>query len=66
MDIGRYSDRTMVNARWKWKTFGEGPNAALLGYAGKLEWSQSAEFLTIEKPSAKPCDFAYTLKIELV
>jgi hypothetical protein len=41
-------------------------NAALLGYAGKLQWSQSAESLTVEKPSAEPCDFAYALKIKFV
>jgi alpha-L-fucosidase len=43
---------------------GKVANAALLGYAGTLQWNQSAESLTVEKPSAKPCDFAYTLKIE--
>ena len=35
----------------------------LLGCVEKLEWNQSAEYLTVEKPSVKPCDFAYTLKI---
>jgi alpha-L-fucosidase len=40
-------------------------NAALLGCVDKLQWNQSAESLTVEKPPAKPCDFAYTLRIEL-
>ena len=40
-------------------------NAGLIGCVDKLQWNQSAESLTVEKPSAKPCDFAYTLKIEL-
>jgi len=35
----------------------------LLGCVDKLEWNQSAEALTVEKPMVKPCDFAYTLKI---
>ncbi len=44
---------------------GKVANAALLGSAEMLRWNQSAESLTVEKPSAKPGDFAYTLKIEL-
>jgi len=38
-------------------------NVEFLGCVEKLDWNQSAEFLTAEKPSAKPCDFAYTRKI---
>lgn len=43
---------------------GKVANAALLGCADKLQWNQSAESLTVEKPSSKLGDFAYTLKIE--
>ena len=43
---------------------GKVANVALLGCVEKLEWNQSAESLTVQKPSAKPCDFAYTLRIE--
>lgn len=42
---------------------GKVANVEFLGCVEKLDWNQSAEFLTAEKPSAKPCDFAYTLKI---
>ncbi len=38
-------------------------NVELLGCVDKLEWNQTAESLTVKKPSEKPCDFAYTLKI---
>jgi len=41
-------------------------NVELLGSVETLKWSQSAESLTVEKPSVKPCDFAYALKIRLV
>jgi alpha-L-fucosidase len=44
---------------------GKVANVELLGCVDKLEWNQSAESLTVEKPSAKPCDFAYALKIKL-
>ena len=43
---------------------GKAARVGLLGRAGSLEWNQSAESLSVGKPSAKPCDFAYTLKIE--
>jgi len=42
---------------------GKVENVELLGCVDKLEWNQSAEFLSVTKPSTKPCDFAYTLKI---
>lgn len=44
---------------------GKVENVELLGCIDKLKWNQSAEFLTVEKPSIKPCDFAYALKISL-
>lgn len=37
----------------------------LLGCTDKLTWSQSAESLRVKKPSVKPCDFAYALKVSL-
>lgn len=40
-------------------------NVELLGCVDKLEWNQSAEYLSVEKPLVKPCDFAYALKISL-
>ncbi len=42
---------------------GKVANVELLGCVDKLEWNQSAESLTVEKPSTRPCDFAFTLKI---
>ncbi len=42
---------------------GKVANVELLGSANRLAWNQLAESLTVEKPSAKPCDFAYALKI---
>ena len=41
-------------------------NVELLGCVDKLEWNQSDEYLSVNKPSAKPCDFAYALKISSV
>ena len=35
----------------------------LLGYPGKLNWSQTAEGLVVDLPAAKPCDYAITLAI---
>jgi alpha-L-fucosidase len=40
-------------------------NIELLGFADKLKWAQWAEFLMFEKPSTKPRDFAYALKVAL-
>lgn len=37
---------------------------SLLGHQGKLEYSQTAEGLSVKLPSRKPCDYAFTLKIE--
>ncbi|MBI9057227.1 MAG: alpha-L-fucosidase [Labilibaculum sp.] len=36
----------------------------LLGYDKDLKWTQNPEALVIEFPKEKPCNFAYTLKIE--
>jgi len=38
-------------------------NVELLGYAGKLQWSQDAGGLKVRMPSAKPCEHAVALKI---
>jgi alpha-L-fucosidase len=38
-------------------------NVALLGFKGKLQWTQEAEGLKVQMPSARPCDYAITLKI---
>lgn len=37
----------------------------LLGSVESLKWNQTNESLTVQKPSVKPCDFAYALKIGL-
>jgi alpha-L-fucosidase len=38
---------------------------SMLGAAGTLDWRQDAAGLHIRPPAAKPCDHAYTYKIEL-
>jgi alpha-L-fucosidase len=38
-------------------------NVALLGFKGKLRWTQEAEGLKVQMPPAKPCDYAIALKI---
>jgi alpha-L-fucosidase len=38
----------------------------LYGCSEKLVWSQTETSLTVKKPSAKPCDFAYALKVSLM
>jgi alpha-L-fucosidase len=35
----------------------------LLGFAGKLQWTQDEKGLTVQLPPEKPCDHAYALKI---
>ena len=35
----------------------------LLGYSGKLTWTQDEQGLTVVMPAEKPCDYAITLKI---
>lgn len=38
-------------------------NVTLLGFKGKLQWTQDAEGLKVQMPAAKPCDYAITLKV---
>ncbi len=38
---------------------------SMLGTTGTLAWSQTESGLTIQTPTEKPCDFAYTFKIDL-
>ena len=38
----------------------------LLGYTGKLKWSQTAEGLSIYLPSAKPGNYALSIKVSPV
>ena len=38
-------------------------NVAMLGFKGKLQWTQEAEGLRVQMPPVKPCDYAFTLKI---
>ena len=38
---------------------------SMLGSAGQLEWSQDEQGLRIRTPVDKPCEHAYTFKIEL-
>ena len=45
---------------------GKVTNVELLGCVDKLEWNQSAESLMVEKPSTRPCDFAFALKIRFI
>jgi alpha-L-fucosidase len=35
----------------------------LLGFRGRLKWTQDAAGLRVELPPQKPCDYAFTLKI---
>ena len=44
---------------------GKVENVELLGCVDKLNWNQQSEFLLVDKPLIKPCDFAYALKISL-
>jgi alpha-L-fucosidase len=38
-------------------------NVSLLGFKGRLQWTQAADGLKVQMPPAKPCDHAITLKI---
>jgi len=40
-------------------------NVELLGFKGKLQWSQNETGLTVTMPAEKPCDHAIVLKIAL-
>ncbi len=42
---------------------GEIKNVELLGFKGKLQWTQDETGLKVTMPPEKPCDYAYTLKI---
>jgi alpha-L-fucosidase len=36
----------------------------LLGHEGRLEWARREEGLVVRMPARKPCDYAFTLKIQ--
>jgi alpha-L-fucosidase len=38
-------------------------NVAMLGFQGKLQWTQDAAGLKVQMPPAKPCDHAIALKV---
>ena len=38
-------------------------NVELLGFKGKLKWTQDEKGLTVQMPSQKPSDHAVTLKV---
>jgi alpha-L-fucosidase len=38
-------------------------HVAMLGFKGKLKWTQGADGLKVQMPPAKPCDHVITLKI---
>jgi alpha-L-fucosidase len=40
-------------------------NVELLGFKGKVKWSQAAAGLTVDMPAEKPCDYAVGLKVAL-
>ncbi len=40
-------------------------NITMLGSDEKLDWSQAGDGLHIQVPATKPCDYAYSYKIEL-
>jgi alpha-L-fucosidase len=37
----------------------------LLGHSGELKWTRDGEAVTVQLPDARPCDFAFGLKIEV-
>ena len=39
-------------------------SVSLLGYRGKLDWSQDEKGLTVKMPANQPCDYAVALKIK--
>ena len=41
-------------------------NVGLLGSSAKLKWKSTEAGLVVQLPAAKPCDFAYTLRISPV
>ena len=38
-------------------------NVAMLGFKGKLQWTQGADGLKVQMPAAKPCDHVIALKV---
>ena len=40
-------------------------NVELLGFKGKVKWTQDEKGLTVQMPEQKPCDHAIALKIAL-
>jgi alpha-L-fucosidase len=40
-------------------------NVELLGFKGKVKWTQDEKGLAVELPEQKPCDHAIALKIAL-
>jgi hypothetical protein len=38
-------------------------HVAMLGFQGKLQWTQAADGLKVEMPPVRPCDHAIALKI---
>jgi len=43
---------------------GKAANVTMLGHGGDLEWKQDAEGLSVRLPDQRPCENAYTLKID--
>ncbi|HEU5080032.1 MAG TPA: alpha-L-fucosidase [Opitutaceae bacterium] len=39
-------------------------SVSLLGHSGKLEWTQQSDGLSIKLPNTRPCEHAFTLRIE--
>lgn len=40
-------------------------SVSLMGYEGDVEWSRDADGLTVMLPDTPPCEYAYSLRIEL-
>ncbi|MBC8138700.1 MAG: alpha-L-fucosidase, partial [Fibrella sp.] len=58
-----WSERPVVIKSLGINDFGAVANVALLGHSGAVDWSQSEGGLTVTLPAQKPCDFAFTLKV---
>jgi len=54
---------------WKIQSLGASAGkvtaVSMIGCAEPITWSQGADGLTVKRPSQKPCDHAYALKVEL-
>ncbi len=46
-----------------WLRVGKVQNVELLGFDGKIDWSQDDSGLTIMTPARKPCDYGYAFKV---